>query len=406
GDETGSVGGGNGWGQTGLTRLFDAEIGGQVAWLMPAALVLAGLGLWLTRRAPRTDRARAGLVLWAGWLLITMVTFSFMAGIFHAYYTVALAPAIGALVGIGSVLLWRARFDRRWTAPALAVLLAGSSVWAWELLGRSTDFVPWLRVLVLMVGVSAALTVAAAALLPATVATAAAVVGLAAVLAGPAAYSLQTASTAHTGSIPTAGPTVACARFGPGGTARGMAGGPGAAMRGGTPGGTQTGQLGQPGQGFGPQAGNGGNGGNGGGIRGAGGMGGPGGGMGGLLDAVTPGSQMIAALRENASSYTWAAATVGANNAAGYQLASGRAVMPIGGFNGSDPSPTLAQFERYVAQGRIHYFIGAGTGMRSDGGSSASTEIAAWVRQNYPATTIGATTVYDLSAGATSGSTS
>ena len=126
--------------------------------------------------------------------------------------------------------------------------------------------------------------------------------------------------------------------------------------------------------------------------------------MGGLLDASTPSSQLIAALRQDASSYTWAAAIVGANNAAGYQLASGQAVMPIGGFNGSDPSPSLAQFKQYVAQGRIHYFIGAGMGMRSAGGSNASTEIAAWVQDTYAATTIGGTTVYDLSTPASAGS--
>ena len=44
--------------------------------------------------------------------------------------------------------------------------------------------------------------------------------------------------------------------------------------------------------------------------------------------------------------------------------------MPIGGFNGSDPSPTLAQFQQYVADGQVHWFIGGGAGMRSDGGSS------------------------------------
>ena len=114
GNETGSVGGGGGggtgmWGQTGWSRLFDSEIGGQVAWLLPAALILLAAGLVVTRRRPRTDRTRAALLLWGGWLLVTGLTFSFMAGIFHAYYTVALAPAIGALVGIGATLLWRRR---------------------------------------------------------------------------------------------------------------------------------------------------------------------------------------------------------------------------------------------------------------------------------------------------------
>jgi hypothetical protein len=325
-----------------------------------------------------------------------------MAGIFHSYYTVALAPAIGALVGIGSVLLWRARFEQRWAAPALAVVVAGSSLWAWDLLGRSADFVPWLRVLVPMVGLAAALVIAVSTLLPRTVAAAAAVLGLVTVLAGPAAYALQTASTAHTGSIPTAGPTVTGAGFGPGG------GGPGGGFAGRAFAGAQRGQAGQAqgGRGFGPQAGQA-LGGQGFASRGGQGFGagGRGGGMGGLLDAATPSSQMIALLKQNASSYTWAAAMVGANNAAGYQLASGQAVMPIGGFNGSDPSPTLAQFQQDVAQGRIHYFIGGGMGMQSAGGSNDATEIAAWVQQNFTATTVAGTTVYDLSTGTASGST-
>lgn len=124
--------------------------------------------------------------------------------------------------------------------------------------------------------------------------------------------------------------------------------------------------------------------------------------MGGLLDATTPSDELVAALRENASAFTWAAATVGANNAAGYQLASGEAVMPIGGFNGSDPSPTLEQFTTYVAAGRIHWFIGGGIGMRSDGGSRSAQEISAWVQEHFTATTVGGTTVYDLSTGASS----
>src|SRR4051794_37210308 len=90
GDEAGSVGGGAGaggggnWGATGLLRLLGSDIGGQVAWLLPAALVLLAAGLWLTRRAARTDPVRTGLVVWGLWLLVTGLTFSFMAGIFHA----------------------------------------------------------------------------------------------------------------------------------------------------------------------------------------------------------------------------------------------------------------------------------------------------------------------------------
>jgi len=123
-----------------------------------------------------------------------------------------------------------------------------------------------------------------------------------------------------------------------------------------------------------------------------------GGAGGGLLDAGTVSDAVAAALSEDASAYTWVAAAIGSNNAAGYQLATELPVMPIGGFNGSDPSPTLAEFRSYVASGKIHWFIGGGIGMRADGGSDAASEIAAWVAATFPATTVDGVTLYDLSA--------
>ncbi|MEU8191983.1 glycosyl transferase, partial [Micromonospora carbonacea] len=123
-----------------------------------------------------------------------------------------------------------------------------------------------------------------------------------------------------------------------------------------------------------------------------------GGGMGGLLDSREPSAELRALLEANAVDYTWVAATIGSQNASGYQLATGEPVMSIGGFNGSDPSPTLAQFQRYVAEGKIHYFVG-GSGFRANGGSSASQEIAAWVAETFEATTVDGVTVYDLTTG-------
>ena len=119
--------------------------------------------------------------------------------------------------------------------------------------------------------------------------------------------------------------------------------------------------------------------------------------MGGLLDAATVSTATAAALKENASSYTWAAATVGANNAAGLPAGHPAAGDAVGGFNGSDPSPTLAQFQAYVAAGKIHWFIGGGSGFgRSAGGSNASSAIASWVASTFTAQTIGGVTMYDL----------
>jgi 4-amino-4-deoxy-L-arabinose transferase-like glycosyltransferase len=375
GNEVGSVGGnagGNGtgmWGETGILRLLDSEIGGQIAWLLPAALILLGAGLWFTRRHPRTDRLRAGLGAWGLLLLVTALTFSFMAGIFHAYYTVALAPAIAALVGTGAVLLWQRREDYA-AALLMSCTLAFTTAFGFFLLDRTSDFLPWLKWVVAVLGLTAALLLVGVRHLPRRIALVVASAALVAGLAAPAAYSMTTAATAHTGSIPTAGPS---STSGPGG-----GGGPGGMRMGTPPGLTQS----QTQNGTGATAG-------------------------GLLEGSQSSATITAMLQSDADSYTWAAAAVGSNSAAGYQLASEEPVMAIGGFNGSDPSPTLAQFKQYVADGAIHYFIagggGFGGGMGGPGGSSsgsnAGSEISSWVAASFTATTVDGVTVYDLSGG-------
>jgi hypothetical protein len=121
--------------------------------------------------------------------------------------------------------------------------------------------------------------------------------------------------------------------------------------------------------------------------------------MGGLLDGGTPDAELVALLRRDADRYTWVAASVGSNSAAGVQPATGEPVMAIGGFNGSDPAPTLEQFQRLVAEGRIHWFLDGGRmGGRSMGGSDAARQISAWVAERFTATSVGGATVYDLTA--------
>ena len=122
----------------------------------------------------------------------------------------------------------------------------------------------------------------------------------------------------------------------------------------------------------------------------------PGGG-GGLLGGGSASETIVAMLKDNAGQYTWVAATTGSQNAASYQLASEQAVMPIGGFNGSDPSPTLEQFKEYVAEGRIHYYIGGGgLGGNQLGGSNSANEIAEWVAENFTVQTVDGFSIYDL----------
>ncbi|UXW86435.1 glycosyltransferase family 39 protein [Microbacterium azadirachtae] len=397
GNETGSVTGGGGaaaaggggmWGSTGLFRLFENEIGGQISWLIPAALILCVGALVLIGRAPRRDPRRILIVAFASWLLVTMLAFSFMAGIFHAYYTVALAAPLAGLLGASGAVLFRHR-ERLWARILLAVSAVITAAWAWVLLDRAGSWLPWLKVVVLIVSAAGALLV----LIPPrsrilTASTLSAL--LVGALLAPAAYTIETVGAAHSGSIVTAGPTVQGGMGGFGG--RGFAGGtPGGnggfgGFGGGAPGGNGGFPGGQPGAAT-PR-------GTGAGGAGRGGMGG----AGGLLEASTVGSAMKTLLTAGASTYTWAAATIGSQTAAGYQLGTGAAVMPIGGFNGSDPSPTLAQFQAYVTAGRIHYFIAGGRMGGSNGGSDVSSRIQQWVEANFTAKTVDGVTVYDLTA--------
>lgn len=435
GNETGSVGGGtvggSMWGPTGWSRMFNSMFGTQASWLIPAALVALAAVLWMTRRAPRQDRTRAAFILWGGWLIVTMAVFSFAQGIIHPYYTIALAPAIGALVGMGAVELWRHR--HRWFARvALAVAVSLSAWWAFTLLDRTPAWFPWLRVVVLAGGIVVAIGVLAAPVVGRSIRRAIVILGIGVVLAAPLSFTLDAVGTPSSGAIPTAGPTSPGggafggigAFAGRGGFAGGFAGGGGFTPRAGS----ATGGFRPPaGSGTGPPSGS---------QFAAPGAGGssalrPGGGArtGGLLNASTPSSTLVKELQANASHYTWVAAAIGANTAAGYQLGSGDPVMAIGGFNGTDPDPTLAAFKTLVAEGKVHYFIsggggfggGAGGGLgsftgrfgagsstpghssgtgaaRGGGAESEDAEaITSWVEAHYTAKVVGGVTLYDLS---------
>jgi len=425
GNETGSVGpragngpGGGGGpggafgGATGILRLFGSEFGGQISWLLPAALISLAAMAWVSRRAPRTDRTRAAALLWGGWVLVTGLVFSYMNGIIHPYYMVALAPGIAALVGIGAMALWQERLGLAGRITAAAAI-AGTAALAYILLDRTPGWLPWLRWIIVIAGAAAAGLVLAGPWLGslarsrrARLALLTAPLGLALVagLAGPTAYALDTVGTSHTGALPSAGPQVAGFRGGPGGAG----GGPGG--QGGFPGGGQFGQgttgTGSTANGTGTAPGGtgtapggtsiapGGAGGFPAGNR-PGGTGGFGAGNGqGLGGDTTVSSALVKLLEQDASSYRWVAATEGSTAAAPLELATGDAVMSIGGFNGTDPWPTLAVFKQLVANHEIHYYVGQGS--QSFGGGRGSSAIATWVAAHFTKQTVGGQTVYDL----------
>jgi 4-amino-4-deoxy-L-arabinose transferase-like glycosyltransferase len=412
GPPSGGAGGGSLFGGTaGITRLFSSDMGSQISWLLPAALIALAVMLWVSRRSPRTDPTRAAALLWGGWLLVTGLVFSYMSGIIHPYYTVALAPAIGALVGIGGTGLWRVRHTW-WARAVLAGLLLITAAWAWVLLGRSAGWMPWLRVVIAAAAAAGAGLIlagpalrSAAARPVALLATAPVSLALIAGLAGPLAYSIDTAATAHGGSLPTAGPSVAGSAGGPGGASQAPGGsapsggssssGATAPARGATvpsggsvpSGGKAPSGRTSPSGGTATAAG--------GGTAPAGTQAGAGAGGGATVSRA-----LTRLLESGATGYRWAAATVGSSSAASLELGSGGVpVMAIGGFTGSDPAPALAQFEKLAAAREIHYFVASGTGGGAagpGGGSGDGSQITAWVKAHYRATTVGGMTVYDL----------
>ena len=356
----GGSGGPNFGGATGWLRMFNAQNGGQIAWLIPIALLGLGAGLWLTRRNARTDLTRAGWFLWGGWALTTLVVFSFAEGIFHPYYSVQLAPALAALAGAGAIALWqlgRRRSATRWLLPAAVVATAGVAV---IILQRTPDFAPWLPVAIIAGAAFSAvgLWFGSSLRLRTLTLVAAAIAGVT-LLAGPAAYSLTTIANPQTGSLAAAGPSTATSGFGPGG-----AGGPG-------------------------------------------GSGGPGGDAATDIDGDTA---LVAYLEANQGDATYLVAAFGSQSSASVILATDEPVMTIGGFNGADPAPTLEQFIEYVESGQVRYVLVSGGGQGGPGGGGpggGSSEISSWVTSNgtvvdagaYGGSTAG--TLYDLSALAT-----
>jgi len=366
-------------GQPGLLRMFNAQIGGQVSWLLPAAGLALLAGVWATRHRPRTDRLRAGLLLWGLWTVIDVAVFSLMGGVMHPYYVVALAPGIAALVGMGWARLWEAP-AKPWSAGAagLAVVLTGGLAYA--LLARSPGWVPWLRAAVLAGSIAVALGLVALACsrrspgFGGRAVIALSATGLALALAGPAAYAGQAVTTPRSGGDPLAGPstprTGPGAAFGPGPPI----GGPAAAPDG------RRARRGGPGEPIAAPA-------------------------------------LTTYLTTHAGHTTWIAATSTATSAAGLQLATGRPVMALGGFTGSDTAISLAGFQALVRVGRVRYLVaeagpvgpgGMGgirapcgvSGGRRAGCGSATWEIVTWATQVGRAVNYGGSrpALYDLSA--------
>jgi 4-amino-4-deoxy-L-arabinose transferase-like glycosyltransferase len=320
-------------------------MGGQISWLIPAAAIAVVIGLLTTRGRPRWDLERAQYLAWAGWILVVGATFSMMRGVIHAYYTVALAPPIAALVGLSLAAVWRHRGRPLIVALGAAEIAAGAA-WSFVLLERSASFHPWLKYAILVLA-GAAIAAAAVSLLwrrsALPLALLASIVAVAALLAGPASFTAYTVARPTLGSVVVAGPVA------DGGFDRRALVRP------------------RPGRGYyGP----------------------------------TEAAQVSPALRDRlqASRADWPVATIGAIPAAQFQLGSGRAALGIGGYNGLDPAPTTEQFVEMVQRNQISYlydYPGA-TKVALLSPRSQAYGIYHWALRHCPVTVIDTTRFFDL----------
>lgn len=373
------MGGMFGGGDTGLGRMFSSSVGGQISWLLPLSLfvlvVVAIQGvLRKVAKQPGDPARRAGWFAWGSWLVVTALVFSYAQGIWHPYYTTMLAPAIAAISAAGLAHFWRAYRDGGgfgWLLPAAVVLTAA---WAFVLAGREPSWHGWTRWAVLATGVVTVVALLGARLVEArraVVSRASLVLGLVTVLLVPTVWATATAATGENlGVMPAAGPSGGFGGMRPaGGSGELPAGFPGAGdFPGGFPGGADF-----PGGNF-PDRG-----------RGAGRSAGGGvGGMMGAMDGQLTDEQrrvLDYAKQHSGGAEITLAVDGSATMAAGFIIGSDETVIGMGGFLGSDDSPSVDQLEQWTAEGKLKFVLGSAGGM--GGGMPGMAGGAAQGRQQW-----------------------
>jgi 4-amino-4-deoxy-L-arabinose transferase-like glycosyltransferase len=321
------------------SRLFGAYFGSQGSWLVLGALVLAVGSMLVECPGASPNRTRAALVLWGGWLATGWAVLSFSQGMVHPYYTAVLAPPTAALASLSGWRLWRLR-QRREARWALGAAVVASSLWAFGVLAGQGPW-QWLGYAVLGAG-----SVAGAGWLRwsscGRLAQGATALATAlACMAGPCLYMAGEIVNPPASSDPYAAP-------------------PGAPLGGGE----------AP--------------------------------VGGSMSGLSrPSPALTELLKKGARAYRWVVATVGDLPAGGYQLATGDAAMAIGGWTGTDPAPSLSEFQEMVARHEVHYFVPAGAYggivIGASGAGSDACQVTEWVERNFFGRSVGGVVLYDLS---------
>jgi 4-amino-4-deoxy-L-arabinose transferase-like glycosyltransferase len=318
--------------RTGWGKLFAPDLATQIGWLYPLGILALLAGLARRRGTPRTDQTRGGYLMWGTWLILTGLAFS--AGtVAHASYTAALAAPLAALAGAGMIDMWRAHRRGSPWAWLLPTAVAADGAWTTYLLARRLSFLPWLLPVMLIltaVGVAGLLVARTGGRVRGRLAAAGLAVAVAAMLVAPAGWAASTLDSRYAGTVldAYAGPT------------------------------TDSGVSAQFTR---PPA------------------------------TLTVDQQRIldyATAHRDGARYLFA--TDSWNAASPYILATGAPILPMGGFSGQAPFPTLAQFQQLVSTGQVRQVLLSGGFdifqlFRGAGAAPADTPVMAitgWVRQH------------------------
>ncbi|EKQ01676.1 mannosyltransferase family protein [Lacticaseibacillus paracasei] len=305
GSQRGGAGGAFSIGTVGPLRLLQSDLGPQISWLLPAAIIgfISAFAYYLDRKRKwyQTTIQQNHLLFWLGWLIPVAGFFS-IASFFHPYYMIMLAPPIAALFGIGTVTMFKQfktdlKHWQAWLLPIAIVVTTGLQAWYVSLYYQWQPFLViaggLLGLILLFIGRTKAWRKTALG------------VAIAAIMAAPAFWSLTPTIAGSSAGIPSAGPSLLSS------------------------------------------SGNGG------------------------LGNGTADSGLLKYVEKHQGNAKYLFATSNASTAAPYIIKSGKAVMAIGGFNGTDPAITLKQFKALVKKGDMKYYLSSGR--------SGNSKIEAWV---------------------------
>ena len=326
----------------GFQRFLQPQFSGQFGWFLPLAVAGLCISVWLLRRREGELTPRVFLLMCSVWFCCSATILAFMSGILHPYYVLSAVPPLCCLAAVALMHFLRG-LDSSKIRFTAAVTFAASMIFAFVTAVRSTADFPGFPVAVVVMW---SVAVGGILLRPPrqVVRRAVSMISIAVLLVGPVLWSVNTVLTGHVGAGVIAGPSI----FG---------------MR------TDDRERASPKT---PDS------------------------YLSVMFGDSPGPELIRRLRETPPSQTWATAVIGSETAANYQLESGRAVLPLGGFDGTDPYPTLEQFQSLVKDGRVQSLAFQNLPPLTLEGRGESAKILLWVRENFVAEQVGGAVYYEL----------